>query len=60
MGSVLVVKAPEGIFRHAVGSGSVKVAVPFDLQPHDSTLQSGGEELVSSPRARAALHRALG
>lgn len=51
MGSVLVVKAPEGIFRHAVGSSSVKVAVPVDLQPHDSTLQSRGEELVSSPRA---------
>lgn len=49
MGRVLVVEAPEGVLWHTVGSSSVKVAVPVDLQRHDSALPSGGEEKVSSP-----------
>lgn len=51
MGRVLVVKAPEGIFWHTVGSGSVQVAVPVDLQCHDSTLPSGGE-VMGQPSTR--------
>lgn len=54
MGRVLVVEAPEGIFWHTVGSGSVQVAVPVDLHCHDSTLASGEEEVMGSPRAQPA------
>lgn len=54
MGRVRVVEASEGVLRHTEGSGPVKVAVPVDLQCHDSTLPSGEEEKVSSPGARAA------
>lgn len=50
VGRVLVVQAPEGIPGHAVGSSSVEVAVPVDLQPHDPTLQSREEETPSDPR----------
>lgn len=55
MGRVLAVEAPEGIFWHTVGSSSVQVAVPVDLQSHDSTLPSG-EELMGSPSAQPAQH----
>jgi len=55
VGRVLVVKASEGVLWHTVGSSSVQVAVPVDLQRHDSALPSGGEE-VSSPSVRSARH----
>lgn len=57
MGRVLVVEAPEGIFWHTVGSSSVQVAVPVDLQCHDSTLPSGGEQVMGSPSAQSASTR---
>lgn len=56
VGRVLVVEAPEGVLWHTMGSSSVKVAVPVDLQCHDSTLPSEGEEKVSSPSAWPAQH----
>lgn len=56
VGRVLVVKAPEGVLWHTVGSSSVKVAVPVDLQRHDSTLPSGEEEKMSSPSTQPAQH----
>lgn len=54
MGRVCVVEASEGVLRHTEGRRPVKVAVPVDLQRHDSTLPSREEEKVSSSAARPA------
>lgn len=54
MSRVLVVQAAEGVLWHTVGCSSVKVAVPVDLQRHDSTLPRGGkgEQVPSQPSTR--------